>query len=358
MSIQYSNCKNCESNFRSNFDFCPHCGQKDKDELTIGVLFYNTLNSYFLYDSKFFKSFIPLMIRPGYLAKKFIQGKRLLYLHPAQLYLFISVIFFFLFSFKISNQEKAIETALEVEKEVQKATENIVDSKKKDSIGAALVIEKFKENQMALGIQDEEIKTLDSIFKKEGYKSDMNNISISGFNSKTVDSLIKINASDKVIYKEIGLTEDSTYLERKSIEQSLKLYKNKGGFANILRSFYDSIPIALFILLPIFALIMKLLFYKRGRYAHHLVFSFYFFAYLFTTFSIIVVTSFIWTSIPGWLETLLVLSTFIYLLIAVKQFYKQSWFISFLKSTIGTFVFSIVVLISIVFIGMFAFMSY
>ena len=90
---------NCEHKFEEGFKFCPHCGQKTNDDLTLGVLFYNTITNYFSVDARFFKSFIPLMFKPGYLAKRFIEGKRLLYLHPAQMYLFISVVFFFLFSF-------------------------------------------------------------------------------------------------------------------------------------------------------------------------------------------------------------------------------------------------------------------
>ena len=90
-------CKNCEKEYNDSFEFCPHCGQKSNDELTIGILFYNTISNYFSFDARFFKSYIPLMFKPGYLPNKFIEGKRLLYLHPAQMYLFISVVFFFLF---------------------------------------------------------------------------------------------------------------------------------------------------------------------------------------------------------------------------------------------------------------------
>ncbi|WP_375242016.1 DUF3667 domain-containing protein [Lacinutrix sp.] len=50
---------------------------KSKEELTLSVLFYNTLNNYLLYDSKFFKSFFPLIARPGFLPNTFIDGKRL-----------------------------------------------------------------------------------------------------------------------------------------------------------------------------------------------------------------------------------------------------------------------------------------
>ena len=81
MNTNQVNCQNCEQPYEEGFQFCPNCGQKTNDELTLGVLFYNTISNYFSFDARFFKSFIPLMFRPGYLAKQFIDGKRLLYLH-------------------------------------------------------------------------------------------------------------------------------------------------------------------------------------------------------------------------------------------------------------------------------------
>ena len=98
-------CKNCEKSFDASFDYCPFCGQETADNLTFGVLFSNTINNYFSIDARFFKSFIPLMTKPGVLARRFVDGKRLSYLHPAQFYLFISVVFFFIFSFTIRKAD-------------------------------------------------------------------------------------------------------------------------------------------------------------------------------------------------------------------------------------------------------------
>ncbi|MDB9755425.1 DUF3667 domain-containing protein [Winogradskyella sp.] len=109
MSNTTVNCQNCEQSHKESFEFCPHCGQKTNDELTIGVLFYNTISNYFSFDARFFKSFFPLMYKPGYLAKEFIKGKRLLYLHPAQMYLFIAVIFFFIFNFYVRDSRTALD---------------------------------------------------------------------------------------------------------------------------------------------------------------------------------------------------------------------------------------------------------
>jgi len=112
MARKVTTCKNCERRFFADFNYCPYCGQNDKEELTLGVLFSNTISNYFSVDARFFKSFWPLMAKPGYLAKRFLEGKRLLYLHPAQMYLFISVVFFFLFSFVARKQEQQIDQAL------------------------------------------------------------------------------------------------------------------------------------------------------------------------------------------------------------------------------------------------------
>ncbi len=135
-------CKNCEKQFKDGFQFCPHCGQKAKDELTIGVLFYNTISNYFSFDARFFKSFFPLLFKPGYLASQFIKGKRLLYLHPAQLYLFISVVFFFLLTtVVVRDQVQNFDTALKkatdkslITNTAKQKTENFLDDVELDSV--------------------------------------------------------------------------------------------------------------------------------------------------------------------------------------------------------------------------------
>ena len=69
MRRSLTDCQNCNQRFESHYPFCPYCGMKSKDELTLGVLFNNTISNYFSVDARFFKSFIPLMFKPGYLAK-------------------------------------------------------------------------------------------------------------------------------------------------------------------------------------------------------------------------------------------------------------------------------------------------
>lgn len=348
-------CKNCENNFDAQFEFCPYCGQKVDEQLTLGVLFYNTISNYFSFDARFFKSFIPLMTRPGYLASKFIGGKRLLYLHPAQMYLFISVVFFFVFSFVTREQTQKLDTALKSEFEHKKEYLDSIKRAVSDSVTVAEVNQKLKDSKVGFQLDESGFKVLDSLKapkEKEVLKTGFN------FNQEAIDSLIASGAPDEDIYKEMGMDDDESAFTRRLYHQALKFYKNRSG-GSILQAFYDSIPISMFILLPIFALILKLFFYRKGKYAHHLVFTFYFFSFLFMVFSILVICNLVWKGFPGWINSLIMFSTFFYLLIAIKKFYRQGWFLSFLKASIVSFSFLMFVIpLAVIVMGVSAFMFY
>jgi len=351
-------CPNCEKEFEEGFEFCPYCGQKAKDELTLKVLFYNTIANYFSFDARFLKSFIPLMFKPGYLAKKFLEGKRLLFLHPAQMYLFISVIFFFLYSFNVR------EAVQEVNKKFKKTndTEWVADSvelKKPviDSVQLEKAMTHLKENPVITQMDLDEMKRLDSIIKAENNRGVNNGLSFD-FSEKKIDSLIANGAPDKVIYKAMGMSDDAGFLTRKFYAQMLKFYRDR-GLGSIIQTFYDSIPLAMFFLLPIFAFILKIFYFRRGRFSHHLVFSFYFFSFLFTVFSILVLTNLLWERFPGWITALVISSTIFYLFFAVKRFYGQGWFLSFFKTGMVSFTFLVFVIpLAVVIMGIMAFLFY
>lgn len=366
MKSKKKTCKNCDKLFKESFEYCPYCGQQTNDELTVKVLFYNTISNYFSFDARFFKSFFPLLFRPGYLASKFIEGKRLLFLHPAQMYLFIAVVFFFLFSFVQRDQVRTLDAELAKTLKKESSVEINLDEQSLDSID----LEKFHHKQEKDSLENLKLKgfleennivadlsqkEIDSLLKSENIKSQ----DFLNFDSKfkDIDSLIKADAPEEVIYKSMGMSDDANFFEKRIFTQGLKFYKSRKG-GSMLQAFYDAIPIAMFFLLPIFALILKLLFFKRGLYAHHLVFSFYYFSFLFTVFSIILGVNFIW-DISDTIDWLVVFSTFFYLLVAIKHFYKQGWFKSFIKTTITSFLFLLLVApLTAILLGVFAFMFY
>jgi hypothetical protein len=224
-----------------------------------------------------------------------------------------------------------------------------------DSAEVQELMKPLKENQAISGMKQEEIRTLDSIIANS--TSNSKNELTFDFDQKKVDSLIAINASDKEVLNAMGMEDDAGYMVRKFYAQVLKFYRQRNG-GQVLQAIYDTIPISLFILLPIFAFILKILFWRRGRYAHHLVFSFYFFSFLFAVFSALLIADYFW-EVPGWIDWLLILSTFFYLFIALKQFYEQGWFWIFFKASFATLIyFSFVIPIAIIIIALVGFMFY
>lgn len=336
-------CQNCNSSIDQSFEFCPHCGQKTNDELTIGVLFYNTISNYFSFDARFLKSFVPLMFRPGYLAQKFLQGKRLLYLHPAQMYLFISVIFFFIISF---STRELVKEADEINKKVIKSefVSQVNDSLDPtlDSIQMEKIMKPLKDNQNAIGLKDSDLKMADSLMKLEA--SNQKNIGATwDFDKKKVDSLVAAGANNEIIYKEMGMSDNPGFFEKRLYARILNLVKGQGA-GSMVQAFFDSIPISMFFLLPFFAFILKIFYYNKGRYVHHLVFSFYYFSFLFTVFSILFAVNRFIYDIPDWIDWLIAVSTYFYFLIALIKFYKQHWFLTWIKSGMITFVFILFVI--------------
>lgn len=354
MSKPTIECTNCNQRFESHYPFCPYCGQQAEDKLTLGVLFSNTISNYFSVDARFFKSFIPLMYKPGYLAKRFVQGKRLLYLHPAQMYLFISVVFFFLFSFVSREQAEILDSELKKDIERSKTYRDSLNQTRQDSLALQKFMQPLKDNQQTTGIKDDDLKRLDSVVQKNR----SNRYAIFDFNETLLDSMIEAGASDALIYKKMGMKENDDAFTKRFYRQALKFMKTKSG-GTVLQAFYDSIPIAMFILLPIFALILKLFYNSKGRFSHHLVFSFYFFAFLFTVFSILVFVSLIWENFSWWIISMVMLSTFFYLFLGLKRFYEQGYFLSFVKSSMISFVFlSLVLPFAALIMGLMAFLFY
>ena len=342
-------CKNCEKTFDESFNYCPNCGQETTDSLTIGVLFSNTISNYFSIDARFFKSLVPLMLQPGVLARRFVDGKRLMYLHPAQFYLFMSVVFFFIFSFSVRDADNQVNQALKKGFEKEIALDSLAPIK--DSL--RLTLSKVA-NQDAIvkGLTQRDLEAIDSVMS---ITQNSPNVSFD-FQRGSLDSLIAINAPLAEKLKAMGMAEDANTFTRRFYIQMLKFYEKQGG--GILSVFYDTIPIVMFFMLPLFALLLKLFYWKKGTFAHHMVFSFYFFTFLFTALSIIILSNRLF-DLPLWSEILLFLSFVVYLMLALRNFYKSGWTSAFFKANTISFIYLLfIVPIAMVGIILASFMLY
>ena len=341
-AMSTNQCKNCEKSFDESYGYCPYCGQETADNLTFGVLFSNTIENYFSIDARFFRSFGTLMLKPGVLARRFVDGKRLKYLHPAQFYLFIS--------FSVRKADTDVTQALKKGFDKELTLDSL--QLKKDSINLEKAKKAIKNNPVLTGITDEDLSAIDSVITAEQNSPDVSFT----FQREILDSLIVIGAPQADKLKAMGLEENAGAFTRKFYEQMLKFYEQKGD--GILNTLYDTIPIAMFFMLPLFGLLLKFFYWKRATFAHHMVFSFYFFTFLFTSFCVLILTNML-IEIPLWIEVLFFLSFVVYLILAIRNFYKSSWLGSFFKATIVSFMYMVfIVPIAIVGIILVSFMLY
>ena len=99
------------------------------------------------------------------------------------------------------------------------------------------------------------------------------------------------------------------------------------AFATVFQSFVKQIPKVMFLLLPVYALLLKLLYIRRKRFfVEHFIFALHLHAFMFAIFLLAVLARDV-PVLPG----LLLLWIPIYSLMAMKTVYGQGWFKTGLK---------------------------
>lgn len=262
------NCLNCGAVLRGKF--CYDCGQKDLPRRqALRDLLTNFIGSFTSFESKFFRSIRHLILSPGYLTNAFNAGKREQYYHPARMYVFLSFIYFLIFF--IVTDFSTIEL-----------DDNTIIALK----GSGLDVNFKNYNPPYKTIQE--------------YEATQQQLA-SGKRDSRIDQ----------------------YFNKKAIKYKQQLVKNpEAAFGKIGNNFIESLPKLFFILLPLFALILKIIYWRHDYfYSEHLVFSVYFYNFCFLAGS----AGLLLSQVPylDWITTIVFLLILVYLFVALKKVYQQ-----------------------------------
>jgi hypothetical protein len=320
-------CLNCNHVVEKRF--CPNCGQENTDtRKTFYHLFVHFFEDLTHYENAFWKTIKNLILKPAALTKEYLSGKRLSYLAPVRLYIFISFVTFFIITVFPSNKDELID--LNQTSEVQKTDKNgkIIDS--------TISNKSIKLSEYLKSIEEEQKKNkLSNAEQNEGF------INFGYKNLKELDSLQKF-----------GPPEDKLGdFEYDIIKKSL-VVKERYSRAEMMEKFAEGLlhnfPKALFIYLPVFAFILWLFHgKKRWYYFDHGIFTLHYFSFL-LLFSLLLfffnkimncfVENTFTNTIKGFGKGIALLWMFYYFFPAHHRFYGESRIISFLKSTAMFFI--------------------
>ncbi len=94
-ATEVARCPNCGSEQVESF--CAACGQRAGDlHTTVGQFIRDALDGLFSFDSRVWRTLIALVARPGMLTVEYWRGRRVRYVAPLRLYLFVSFFTFLL----------------------------------------------------------------------------------------------------------------------------------------------------------------------------------------------------------------------------------------------------------------------
>lgn len=253
-------CLNCKYVVENRF--CPNCGQENTDtRKTFHHLFVHFFEDLTHYENSFWKTIRNLLIKPGSLTKEYLSGKRLSYLAPVRLYIFISFVTFFSISVFPDKEEELINlnqtSTVKVKDKNGKEIDSLISSQKR-TISEILEAEEKAEKE----------KNLTNSEKNEGFMN---------FGYKTVkelDSLQKYGpVEDKLNDFEYGIVKKSLLVKAKYTKR--EMWEKFGEEA------WHNFPKALFIYMPLFALVLWIFHgKKRWYYFDHGIFTLHYFSFL------------------------------------------------------------------------------
>lgn len=299
-------CLNC-GRLLDNYNFCPDCGQENKpQQLSMKILAEDFLSNYFAFDSKLGRSFHHFFLRPGYLTRRYNEGKRVCYVHPLRLYLVISVFFFFLLSYLLSiNMEEASLQRITADDSAQiSAIRN-----QGDSVERAELKELQHQNPGLLSPSDS-VSLAENEAEAMGFK-------------KILGWLKNEELTDDMVMDSLSI-----YTETKS-EASFRLFIHQSR--RVVQKDLDvfvpyvlkNLPLMMFLLLPVFALYLKMLFRnKPNLYIQHIIHALHLHSMAFLLLTLFLLIGWFSSTYFFWVTFLLVSA---YAFLSMKNVYQQRW---------------------------------
>ncbi|BDX36895.1 hypothetical protein CYCD_02500 [Tenuifilaceae bacterium CYCD] len=365
-------CLNCDFPLRPEDNYCPNCGQENNiKNVPARYLIVELFEGFYSFDTKLWNTIKASFLKPGRITLEYLEGKRARYVPPLKFYLFISFIFFLLLGKLSDNAIDSSNINSNILTDDDLGTMNLsiselLGNKKtyysKDSTDISSVDFDFRSKDSLLQVLTNLQTAHDTVLNKLLLQEDIDTNAITRENFRKALALIPLKnaALDSIkpkyeVYNNIKFDTKEEYLAfKKDVpnynneqldsvltkfgndanwfnRQMLKKmaiydFKSKDSIKQITQAILKSISLTMFIMMPLTAILLLLIFYRKKYYYEHLIFSIHQHTIFFFFFSIILaiqiyISESFGEKLWGW-SFLLCIG---YLIISLKNNYKQSW---------------------------------
>lgn len=300
--------------------YCPTCGQRKAEVLvSVRTLLADVLEDQLVLNRALPRTMGALLFRPGFLTSEYVRGRIVRYIAPFRLYLVSSVVFFLLLSFVGLG---GVTIGLTATDDLGAAV---------DSANAAL--DSLPE---ALRVRRQVLAELDTAAMPEAARAALRQQM-----AEVSAALDTLGDGPRVRVPQIDLetpalppgvlqpwarridTDEIAPPFGAAIERKLAQVGHlpfADAVREVLRDLLEYAPHMVFLLLPLFAVILKLLYIRRSRYyAEHFVFALHVHAFVFTMFTVMFILP--W----DWINGIFLLWILVYVWLALRHVYRQGW---------------------------------
>jgi hypothetical protein len=289
--------------------YCPTCGQKKVDvRVSLRRMLGETLEDELYLNVLLPRTLGALFFRPGHLTREYVQGRIVRYIQPFRLYLVSSILFFVLLPWlaNLGGLEEQIEEGMTRADSIVAAEVDTVARATVDTAGAGPLLRGVRP-QVTLG------------------ESNVN---------------LNLGIEDTARVPRLLRPLNRRLLQS---EERLDRMTPREAFRTVRVAFMENAPTGIFLMMPLFAAILKVLYVRRKRfYVEHFVFALHVHAFTFLIFLLMLL-------LPGAIPNL-VLGAWLtlYVLIAMKRVYGQGIVKTVLKYLLLGWAYSMLLVVGVV----------
>ncbi len=380
-ALNQGSCPNCGST--TSGAYCATCGQRTGPlRLSIVAATRENASELLGLDGRIWRTFATLLFKPGRLTRAYIEGRRASHLRPLRVYLTASVLCFLLLALVdplgkvltgISGGEQTLPDSLLAGAFTAQLDSLIADA---DSLGAnddgvdpdSAASVTFSE---AMGVPAPDggeygpdsadiADIVASATRPTAAEVERWRVQRHLLDRIPADSVVRPNDIERAVLDLVpdesgteGINIELFGIEGSSTLQAMRTARPGAERVAALSRFAQEsvrrIPTVLFLILPLFALLLKLIYIRRDwYYSEHLVFALHAHAVVFFSFSLVLAVQAVSTSAAATTLAGVSIGIPIHFLLAQKYVYAQGWWRTILKSWLLSILYSLILMFGLV----------